>query len=206
MQIPYMVKSLFTKTETQQTRECCWVYLPGPPQPRWGWSQGRTPVVTTAVRSCFHDAKEWLVSWIRTVLSDSAGGDSATPGRRNAGRMWNVTEQGHSKGHCETRHPPSTPSHWGIYSPASCCIWRISCLNLSFVWSLTRALSASAWSSGESADNNVLVWKGKTCKPKQQGHLSVSGCFCYCLVPVNSREALNCNWSFWLLRNQGINL
>lgn len=79
------------------------------PVPRWGWSQGRTPMATTAVRWCFHDAEEWLVSWIRTVLSDSAGGDSATPGRRNTGRMWNVTEQGHSEGHRKTCHP-SPPS------------------------------------------------------------------------------------------------
>lgn len=84
------------------------VALP-PWPPRRGWSQGRTPMATTAVRCCCHDAREWLVSWIGTVLSDSAGGgDSATPGRRNAGRMWNVSEQGHCEGHCKTL---STPPH-----------------------------------------------------------------------------------------------
>lgn len=77
--------------------------------PRCGWSQGRTPMATMAVRCCFHDGKEWLVSWIRTVLSDSSGGDSATPGRRSSGRMWNVTEQGHFKGHRKTCHPPTHP-------------------------------------------------------------------------------------------------
>lgn len=108
-------KTFFTKAETQQTKECCWAwpYFPStPPHPCWGWSQGRTPMATTAVRCCFHDAEEWLVSWIRTVLSDSAEGwrDSVTPGRRNTGRMWTVTEQGHSKGHCKTCHPPSSLS------------------------------------------------------------------------------------------------
>lgn len=49
------------------------VALP-PWPPRRGWSQGRTPMATTAVRCCCHDAREWLVSWIGTVLSDSAGG------------------------------------------------------------------------------------------------------------------------------------
>lgn len=84
--------------------------------PCWGWSQGRTPMATMAVRCCFRDAKEWLASWIRIVFSDSARGDSATPGRRDSGRMWNVTEQGHSKGHHKTCHP-SPHRHWGIYSP-----------------------------------------------------------------------------------------
>lgn len=134
------------------------VALP-PWPPRRGWSQGRTPMATTAVRCCCHDAREWLVSWIGTVLSDSAGGgDSATPGRRNAGRMWNVSEQGRCEGHCKTLStPPPLVRHRGIHSRASCYLWKISCLNLSFVWSLTWALSASAWSG--SADNNVLVWK-----------------------------------------------
>ena len=135
------------------------VALP-PRPPRRGWSQGRSPMATTAVRCCFHDAREWLVSWIGTVLSDSAGGeDSATPGRRNTGRMWNVSEQGHCEGHCKTPSTPPRPlvRHRGIHSRASCYLWKISCLNLSFVWSLTWALSASAWSG--SADNNVLVWK-----------------------------------------------
>lgn len=134
------------------------VALP-PWPPRRGWSQGRTPMATTAVRCCCHDAREWLVSWIGMVLSDSArgGGDSATPGRRNAGRMWNVSEQGHCEGHCKTLSTPPLVRHRGIHSRASCYLWKISCLNLSFVWSLTWALSASAWSG--SADNNVLVWK-----------------------------------------------
>lgn len=119
------------KRETQQPRECC-------PEsvaelgltslvPRWGWSQGRTPMATMAVRCCFHDAEEWLVSWIRTVLSDSAGGAPATPGRRHTGRMWNVTEQGHSKGHCKTCHP-SPPSlknlqHGPCATYEEYCVW-----------------------------------------------------------------------------------
>ena len=78
---------------------------PTSPVPCWGWSRGRTPMATMAVRRCFCDAKEWLVSWIRAALSDSTGGHLATPGTRHTGRMWNVSEQGCSKGHSKTCHP-----------------------------------------------------------------------------------------------------
>lgn len=134
------------------------VALP-PWPPRRGWSQGRTPMATTAVRCCCHDAREWLVSWIGTVLSDSAGG----------GTLPHLGEE--TLAGCEMlvnkviarvtvrpcQPPPPLVRHRGIHSRASCYLWKISCLNLSFVWSLTWALSASAWSG--SADNNVLVWK-----------------------------------------------
>lgn len=104
-----------------------------------------------------------------------------------------------------THPPPSAIEEFT--ARASCYIWRILGLNFSFVWegSLTWSLSACVWGGGgETADNNVLVWKGehtyKSKSPKLLQSVDVS-------VPtVNHLMPMNCNWSFWLLTHQGINL
>lgn len=93
------------KRETQQTGECCWAwpYLPSPPL------RMVTGEDTHGDHGCqmlfpMMPKNDWFHGSGRCFLT-ARGGDSATPGRRDTGRMWNVTEQGHSKGHCKTCHP-----------------------------------------------------------------------------------------------------
>ena len=172
---------LLSEAESQASGECRWAAGLPSPVPRGGWSQGRTPMATAAVRCCFHDAQEWLVSWIWTELSDSAGGGGGT--------LPHLGEE--ALAGCEmllnkviprvivrpvTCHPPTTTPFEEFTAGASCLLWRILGVNSSFVWdgSLTLSLSASARAAGESSDNYVLVWK--TYKSEPADPPSVNAC------------------------------
>lgn len=150
------------------------VALP-PWPPRRGWSQGRTPMATTAVRCCCHDAREWLVSWIGTVLSDSAGGgDSATPGRRNAGRMWNVSEQGHCEGHCKTLSTPPPPCSSSRNSQPGLVLLMKNIVS-EFILCLESDLGFVCLCVKWICRQQCPGLKKKGEEPKQQGHLLVNG-------------------------------
>lgn len=198
-----MVKSFFTKTETQQPWECCWAwpYLPGPP----------LRMVTGEDAHGDHGC-QMLFPWCRRMIG-FMDLDSALWQRR--GRLYHTWEKKHWQDvKCYwTRSfqgssldlSPISPS-LRIHSLASCYIWRILCLNLSFVWhgSQTLSLSASAWGGGESTDNNVLVWKEKNIQAKiSKGTIQTTD---VSVLTLNSLMSLKCNRSFWLLRNCEINL
>lgn len=136
-------KRFFTKAETNRAESVAERALTSPVPPvEDGHRGGRPwrPRLSDAVSMM--PGNDWFHGSGRCSLT-AQGETLPHLGEEALGRMWNVTEQGHIKGQRETRGPPSSSRNFT--APAS-CIWRIWSLNLSFVWSLTRALSATAWS------------------------------------------------------------
>lgn len=106
----------------------------------WERSQRGLPVVTATVRCCFHDAKEWLVLWSWKVGSDTQWEIMPHLGEENIGGMWNLGEQGHSKGHDKMSPVSLSLSIQGGLIPVKC---RIVWLNLFFVWEEYECLLGS---------------------------------------------------------------
>lgn len=175
------------------------------PIPLWVWSQWRTPMATMAVRCCFHDAKEWLASWIRTVLSDSAGGETVP-------HLGEETLAG-----CEmlpnkvilrvivrpvTRPPPiekftalprdTYKEYWvWIYPLFEMGVWLSLCLPLCEV--VVNLQTTMSW-----FEKGII--QDKISKDTHHSmDISV-------LTVKNNLMPINWKWSFWSLRNQRINL
>lgn len=162
-----MQKSLLSRAVNQPSREGCWAMALPPRSPAEDGHRGGCP-------------------W-RPRLSNAVSMMPKNDWFHGSGQC-SLTAQGESRLHlgeetlaaCEMLlnrviarvivwpvTPPPLPRRQGIYSQASCYMLRILGLNLSFVWAWVIVSVCFLWGCGESADNNVLVWK-----VKQQGHRS----------------------------------
>lgn len=82
----------------------------------WAWPYIPSPPVRLVTGEDAHGDHgcQMLLPWCRWMIG-FMGADialwqhTATPGRRSTGRMWNVTEQGHSKGYGKTCHSSPHP-------------------------------------------------------------------------------------------------
>lgn len=192
-------KACFLKQWTSHPERVAerWPYLPGPP-PRM--VTGEDAHGDHGCQTLFPWCQGWLVSWIRTVLSDSTGGVSAAPGRRHTGRMWNVTEQGHCKGHRMTCHPPPPPNP---PSPSSRnlqpgLVLHVENIRSEFILCLSLSYSLCVLS--------VRLWW--ICRQQCPGLKSETARtpLLTADTSVNSLLSLKFNCSGWRLRNQGLNL
>lgn len=95
----------FAKIVRQSPRECCWVI----------WAHLPSPLLRTVTGENAHGDHgcQLLFLWCQRMIGfmDPCSalwqhrGHLATPGTRHTGRMWNVSEQGCSRGHSKTCHP-----------------------------------------------------------------------------------------------------
>lgn len=141
-----------------------WPYLPGPP-----------PRMVTGEDAHGDHGCQTLFPWCQRMIGFMDPDSALWQHRGSLGCTWEKKHWQHVKcywtgslqGSSYDLSPPPLPRRQGIYSQASCYMLRILGLNLSFVWAWVIVSVCFLWGCGESADNNVLVWK-----VKQQGHRS----------------------------------